>query len=74
MQFLADPDNSDTFERFAGFINRIRSGVDAGAVIDFEQLQELGDRHLNEGVEAVATMADNLALDANDLLVTLLYG
>jgi hypothetical protein len=62
MQFLADPDNSDTFERFAG------------AVIDFEQLQELGDRHLNEGVEAVATMADNLALDANDLLVTLLYG
>lgn len=74
LAFLSNDVVNATFEQFAAFVNEIRSMVDAGAVIDFDELVAIGAQHLNTGLEAVEDLAALLDVHPNDLLATLLYG
>lgn len=72
--FLSTDVARDTLDAVAQLVFHVQGSFTEPTRVDFEQLQQVGAVHLEDGLAAVSDLAAELEVPAQDLLTTLLYG
>jgi len=74
LEFLGSELAERTFDQFAGLVNTIRGSVEPGATIDFDELLAVAAVGHDNAADVLGALAEELEVDVEDLLVTMVYG